>query len=161
MRGLVQALAEATGAPGDWRLVGDTGLSDPLINAAQNTSLQQTVGADSVSSRASAVRGEFPGQVERVGSAQRGTVYDNSLFTVLDTISRLGGRPADDGVAPMPVIARTDPRYRETWHDVVKPALEEVRKTQLKKLYNQKNQSTILTLKIALERLKVQAAKEI
>ena len=34
----------------------------------------------------------------------------------------------------MPVIARTDPRYRETWHDVVKPALEEVRKTQLKKL---------------------------
>ena len=77
VRGLVQALAEATGAPGDWRLVGDTGLSDPLINAAQNTSLQQTVGADSVSSRASAVRGEFPGQVERVGSAQRGTVYDN------------------------------------------------------------------------------------
>lgn len=150
-RELIQALAEYAGVPGDWRLVGDTGLRDPLINAAQNTALRQTLGAESVTGSGAMVRGEFPDRVERVGREQRGTVYDNSLFTVLDTLARLGGRPAEDAVMGPPAIgpfmrgvvatpvdqaaaaaagALADPAYAETWHGVVKPLLERVRQVQ-------------------------------
>lgn len=136
-RQLVQALAEYAGVPGDWRLVGDTGLSDPLINAAQNTALRQTLGAEAVTGSGATVRGSFPDRVERVGRAERGTVYDNSLFTVLDTIARLGGRPADDAPVGPPAMgpmvrggAGVEPVYAETWHGVVKPLLERVRQVQ-------------------------------
>jgi hypothetical protein len=124
-REVVRALADYAGAPGDWRLVGDSGLSDPLMNAVQNTALQRTLGADSVSSRNTAVRGEFPDRVERVGRVERGTVYDNPLFTVLDTIARLGGRPADDAPVRAPAMGPGSQEYGETWHGVVKPLLEQ------------------------------------
>lgn len=135
-RSLVQALAEYAGVPGDWRLVGDTGLTDPMINAVQNTALQRTLGADAVSSRSAAVRGEFPDRVERVGRAERGTVYDNTLFTVLDTLSRLGGRPAQDAPVRAPAIGPTpaSQAYGETWHGVVKPLLEHARDVQGRRL---------------------------
>lgn len=150
-RALIQALADYAGMPGDWRLVGDTGLTDPLINAAQNTALRQTLGAEAVTGRGAAVQGQFPDRVERVGYSNRRTVYDNSLFTVLDTIARLGGRPADDarvgppaigpvmrGVTGLPVDqaaamatgAIVDPVYAETWHGVARPLLERVRQVQ-------------------------------
>ena len=131
-RSLVQALAEYAGVPGDWRMVGDTGLTDPMINAVQNTALQRTLGADAVSSRSAAVRGDFPDRVERVGRAERGTVYDNSLFTMLDTIARLGGRPAEDAPARPPAVGPgpANQAYSETWHGVVKPLLERAREVQ-------------------------------
>ena len=131
-RSLVQALAEYAGVPGDWRMVGDTGLTDPMINAVQNTALQRTLGADAVSSRSAAVRGDFPDRVERVGRAERGTVYDNSLFTMLDTVARLGGRPAEDAPARPPAVGPgpANQAYSETWHGVVKPLLERAREVQ-------------------------------
>ncbi len=154
-RSLVQALAEYAGASGDWRMVGDTGLTDPLINAVQNTALQRALGADGVSSRSAAVRGSFPDRVERVGRTERGTAYNNSLFTVLDTIAKLGGIPEDDAPARPPAVgpvtrgvtatpvnrdaalaagALVDPGYSDTWHGVVKPLLEHARDVQGRRL---------------------------
>jgi hypothetical protein len=107
-----------------------------MINAVQNTALQRTLGADAVSSRSAAVRGDFPDRVERVGRAGRGTVYDNSLFTMLDTIARLGGRPADDAPVRAPAVGPTpaNQAYSETWHGVVRPLLERAREAQGRRL---------------------------
>jgi len=107
-----------------------------MINAVQNTALQRTLGTDAVSSRSAAVRGDFPDRVERVGRAERGTVYDNPLFTVLDTLSRLGGRPAEDAPVRAPAIGPTpaSQAYGETWHGVVKPLLEHARDVQGRRL---------------------------
>jgi hypothetical protein len=125
---LLNGLMAAQGLDGDWQMVGDSWVNDPVTFAAQNEMLRDVFGDEMVAG-AGQVRGEFPAQVQRAGKDW--TPRRNPMLGTMGLMELLARAVAEDDtqVDSRPVMALGEPGYQELWSDVAQPRLEETRQT--------------------------------
>jgi hypothetical protein len=125
---LLNGLMAAQGLDGDWQMVGDSWVADPVTYAAQNEMLREVFGDEMVAG-ASRFQGEFPGQVTRAG--RDWTPLRNPMMGVMGLMEALSRAVVEDDarIDGRPAMAPGEPGYQELWSDVAQPQLEETRRT--------------------------------
>ena len=125
---LLNGLMAAQGLDGDWQMVGDSWVNDPVTFAAQNEMLRD-VFDDEMMAGAGQFRGEFPARVQRAG--RDWTPQRNPMLGVMGLMELLARGVVEDDtrIDGRPMMAPGEPGYQELWSDVAQPRLEEARQT--------------------------------